>query len=109
MLDRTRRLRLPVGRKLEDEREAVRCLRVAERTGLSAGEWARGHGIDGRSPHAWQVNIARRGTLGGPHKSRPQRGRAPHALVELVPEAAPAMQGVGCVFRKHLNSCSETT
>jgi len=53
---------MPVGRKIEDEREAVRCLRAAEREGVSGGEWARAHGVDGRSLHAWQMNLARRGT-----------------------------------------------
>ena len=40
---------MSVGRKIEDEREAVRCLRAAERQGVSAGAWARAHGVDGRS------------------------------------------------------------
>ena len=53
---------MSVGRKIEDEREAVQCLRAAEREGMSAGAWARAHGVDGRSLHAWQMNIARRGT-----------------------------------------------
>ena len=44
------------GRKIEDEREAVRCLRAAERAGLSAGEWGRAHGIDGRSLRAWKTD-----------------------------------------------------
>ncbi len=86
---------MPVGRKIEDEREAVRCLRAAERTGLSAAEWARAHGIDGRSLRAWQMNIARRGAPGRRRKSRPKAPRAPHALVELVPASVPAMHGAG--------------
>ena len=86
---------MPIGRKIEDEREAVRCLRAAERAGLSAGKWARAHGVDGRSLHAWQMNIARRGALVGQRKSRPKLNRAPHALVELVPFAAPAAHGSG--------------
>jgi hypothetical protein len=90
-------LRLSVGRKIEDEREALRCLRAAERKGVSAGEWARAHGVDGRSLHAWQMNIARRGT------SAPLRRRkkfanakpAARALVEIVPAAMPAVSGLG--------------
>jgi hypothetical protein len=37
-------------RKIEDEREARRCLKAAKAARLTAGEWAREHGIDGRSP-----------------------------------------------------------
>ena len=28
---------------------------------MNAGAWARARGVDGRSLHAWQMNIARRG------------------------------------------------
>jgi hypothetical protein len=84
---------LPVGRKIEDEREAVRCLHAAERASLSAGEWARAHGIDGRSLHAWQMNIARRGApVRRKSRRKPDRVGG-HALVELVPAVAPAVQG----------------
>lgn len=88
---------MSVGRKIEDEREAVRCLRAAERQGVSAGEWARAHGVDGRSMHAWQMNLARRGTTSTRkrRKASPKAVPAAHALVELVPAAMPATQGVG--------------
>ena len=85
------------GRKIEDEREAVRCLRAAERQGVSAGDWARTHGVDGRSLHAWQMNLARRGTK-WPTKRRKASSKvtpAAHALVELVPAATPSAKGVG--------------
>lgn len=88
---------MSVGRKIEDEREAVRCLRAAERQGVSAGEWARAHGVDGRSMHAWQMNLARRGTT-SPSKRQKASPKAPataHALVELVPAAMPATWGTG--------------
>jgi len=88
---------LSVGRKIEDEREAVRLLRAAERSGLSAGEWARAHGVDGRSLHAWQMNISRRG-VPGPirrRKTLPKSSPAAHALVELVPGVASAAPGSG--------------
>ena len=42
-------------RKIEDETEARRCLRAAKLAGYSAGEWARAHGIDGRSLNSWKV------------------------------------------------------
>ena len=86
---------MAVGRKIEDEREALRCLRAAERGGLSAGEWARAHGIDGRSLRAWKMNIDRRGVPVRPRKRRRQPGPARHALIELVPAVALAAQGVG--------------
>jgi hypothetical protein len=85
---------LSIGRKIEDEREAVRCLRKAERRGLSAGDWARAHGVDGRSLHAWQMNLARRGTK-SPRKRRKASSKATpaaHALVELVPSATTTSQ-----------------
>lgn len=88
---------MPVGRKIEDEREAVRCLRAAERRGLSAGDWARAHGVDGRSLHAWQVNLARRGTSAPPRrrKTRSKATAAGHALVELVPTTTVVAPGLG--------------
>lgn len=83
--------RVPVGRKIEDELEARRCLLAASRGGLSAGEWARAHGIDGRSLHAWQMNLERRGTS-TPSRRRKPKASATRALVELVP-ALPAVSG----------------
>ena len=87
---------MSVGRKIEDERDAVRCLRAAERKGINVGAWARAHGIDGRSLHAWKTNIARRGTTAPPvrrRKAPPRASAAGHALVELVP--ASAVSGAG--------------
>lgn len=63
-------------RKIEDEREARRCLKAAKAAGLSAGEWAREHGIDGRSLNAWRINLAR---------ATSERALQPLRLVELVP------------------------
>jgi hypothetical protein len=76
-------------RKIEDEAEARRCLLAIETEGWDIRTWARAHGVDGRSLHGWQVNLARVGTklLNG-HAGR---GRAALAttgrLVELVPTA----------------------
>jgi hypothetical protein len=86
---------LAVGRKIEDEREAVRCLRKAERAGLSTGEWARANGIDGRSLRAWKMNIGRRGAPARSRKLRRKPRPARHALVELVPAAPSVVQGAG--------------
>jgi hypothetical protein len=71
------------GRKVHDEGEARRCLAAARRAGQAAGEWARAHGIDGRSLHAWSVNLAGRSTAGRSRRAPPPSS---HALVELVPE-----------------------
>ena len=76
---------MAVGRKIDDERDALRCLHEVARAGLSVGEWARAHGIDGRSLHAWRIAIARRGVAGRRRKAQAKPKRAEHALVELVP------------------------
>ena len=86
---------MAVGRKIEDEREAVRCLREAERAGLSTGEWARANGIDGRSLRAWKMNIGRRGVAARSRKLRRKPRPARHALVELIPAATSVVQGAG--------------
>lgn len=88
---------MAIGRKIQSEFEAARCLRAAEREGLRAGDWARAHGVDGRSLHAWQMNLARRGTT-SPLKRRKARRKAmpsAQALVELVPVATPVTHGPG--------------
>jgi hypothetical protein len=82
-----------VGRKIEDEAEARRCLLSAKRGGVSPGEWARAHGIDGRSLHAWQMNLERRGTT-GPTRPRKRKAKVqPRTVVELVPAAPIAQRG----------------
>lgn len=63
-------------RKIENEREARRCLSSASAAGLSCGEWAREHGIDGRSLNAWRINLSRPSS---------EREVQPLRLVELVP------------------------
>jgi transposase-like protein len=64
-------------RKIEDERDARACLKAAKAAGLSAGQWAREHGVDGRSLNAWRINLAERGAGPRGRTSRPR-------LVELV-------------------------
>jgi hypothetical protein len=85
---------VPVGRKIEDESEAQRYLLAAKRRGWSAGEWARAHGIDGRSLHAWQMNLERRGSTAPSRRRKRRASTAARALVELIP-AAPAVAIVG--------------
>jgi hypothetical protein len=83
-------------RKIEDEAEAVRCLAAAEQAGLSRREWARANGICGRSLRAWQMNIARRSApIRQKQRRKPKPLPAGHALVELVPAAAPTAANVG--------------
>lgn len=79
-------------KKVEDELEARTCLAAAKAAGISPGDWARAHGIDGRSLNAWRVNLSRRSES----SPRPRRRSAPRAkapvggarLVELVPRAS---------------------
>lgn len=69
-------------RKIVNERDARACLKAAKTAGLSAGQWAREHGVDGRSLNAWRMNLEPRGgrTSVAP-RSKPR-------LVELVPAAS---------------------
>lgn len=77
-------------RKIKDELEARQCLLAAKRAGQRPGEWARAHGIDGRSLHAWKVNFER-GRTRAPVARRAREARPiASALVELVPRAAVA-------------------
>lgn len=77
------------GRKIEDEQAARRCLAAAKASGAPRCEWARAHGVDGRSLNAWRMNLERRGPEKAiSRKSRPGRCHAPPGLVELVPRAA---------------------
>jgi hypothetical protein len=46
-----------MGRKVTSEDEARRCLRAAKAAGQTPGEWARAHGIDGRSLNMFWVNL----------------------------------------------------
>jgi len=74
-------------RKVHDEREARAMLAKVQAAGGDFAAWARAHGVDGRSLHAWSRNLARRG--------RTTRSRRPDAdpelrLVEIV--AAPTSQ-----------------
>ncbi len=80
-------------RKIASESEARRCLSAVERSGLSIKEWARARGIDGRSLHAWKMNLERCSPPVG--RSRSARATTPSGLstmhlVELVPTASAA-------------------
>jgi hypothetical protein len=75
-------------RKIEDERDAKACLRAAKAARLSAGEWAKQHGVDGRSLNAWRMNLS----------VRAHSRRSTPRLDELVPAAPPAVEA-RCVVR----------
>ena len=67
-------------RKIWGERDARACVKAAKAAGLSLGAWARRHGVDGRSLHAWSVNLAR---------TSPSAAITKPKLIELVPTSAP--------------------
>lgn len=66
-------------RKIADEREARRSLAAAEAAGGAIKQWARAHGIDGRSLNAWRMNLARRGRKTPPKKRRAALAQPPSA------------------------------
>lgn len=68
-------------RKIEDESDARACIAARAASGLSASEWARTEGIDGRSLRAWTNNL-QRGTRPAKQVSI---ARSKAQLVELVP------------------------
>jgi hypothetical protein len=63
------------GRKVRNEQDARRCLTAVKASGRELGDWAREHGVDGRSLNLWRVNLKRRGVF---------RARTSPRLVELV-------------------------
>ena len=75
-------------RKVESASEARRCLSAVKASGLSVKEWARPRGIDGRSLHAWQMNLERAAKPAAKRQRRSAstaRVTASTQLVELVP------------------------
>ena len=82
------------GRKIEDEAEARQCLAAAKRKGLSVGDWARAHDIDGRSLNAWRVNLGRREASAQPRRRKSKAAPTARALVELLP-ASPSVAVAG--------------
>ena len=68
-------------RKIEDARDARACVKAARAAGLGLGSWARKHDVDGRSLHAWSVNLARSPSS----KAMVAKPR----LIELVSRSAP--------------------
>ena len=90
------------GRKIRDAADARSCLRAAKAArGVSRAEWARANGIDGRSLHAWQMNLEA-GTRSRPQRTARRRSTPAVRMVELVP--APTAAAAGCRVR-----CGEYT
>ncbi len=84
-------------RKIRDEKEARRCVTAARASG-NLGLWARAHGYDGRSLHAWAMNLARRVGAKAQPPRRPRLSErnieaSSPALVELVSAPSPALAG----------------
>ena len=72
------------GRKIRDEADARACMAAARAArGMTQTEWAREHGIDGRSLFAWSKNLCR-----GERSGRRRKTAAPGRMVELVPSDA---------------------
>jgi hypothetical protein len=94
-----------VGRKIEDESEAERCLSAVRRSGLSAGEWGRAHGVDGRSLHAWQMNVERRSEAPRPkrRKAKPAWPACHGSAYEIRVRSAKRIH-LGSTKRIHLRS-----
>lgn len=73
-------------RKVGDESEARECLSAIDAAGGDIRAWAREHGIDGRSLHAWRVNLARSGAkTRGARRKRRAADDTTKGLVELIP------------------------
>ena len=72
-------------RKIRDEQDARWCLAQGEAAGLTSVEWARKHGVDGRSLLAWARKLD-----GGdrPQESKPALPKKMSGMVELVPAAS---------------------
>ena len=81
------------GRRIFNEQDALRCLAAAKAARGRPAEWARTHGIDGRSLNAWRVNLSRRGV--------PRTRALAPRLVELVPATLPVPSTVRYVL--HVN------
>jgi hypothetical protein len=71
-------------RKIQDETEAREYIAKMRQSGLTLAAWARSAGIDGRSLHAWNVNLSR-GDSNAARKTPKVCKARDVKLVELVP------------------------
>lgn len=63
------------GRRIRDVADARACLTAVAQAGVGLAQWCRRHGVDGRSLHAWSLNLG----VGARRTQSPGQ-----ALVELV-------------------------
>lgn len=73
-------------RKVRDEADARACVAAAKTSGLDLTVWARSEGVDGRSLHAWAMNLG----LGGRRRRRKSAPPSQVQLVELVRAPIPS-------------------
>jgi len=79
-------------RKIRDEADARTCIAAVKASKVTARQWARSEGIDGRSLRAWTINLERGAS--STKRARSQTGLAqPLRLVELIP--SPPTQSAG--------------
>jgi hypothetical protein len=71
-------------RKIQDETEARKYIAKWRQSGLTLAAWARSAGINGRSLHAWNVNLSR-GNSNTARKASKVRKTRNIKLVELIP------------------------
>lgn len=76
-------------RKIQDETEAREHIAKMRESRLTLAAWARSAGIDGRSLHAWNVNLSR-GDSNAARKAPKVRKARDVKLVELVPTSTGA-------------------
>ncbi len=73
-------------RKIRDEQDARWCLAQAESAGVTSVEWARKHGVDGRSLLAWTRKLDGGYKHPGARQVEPEEKAS--GMVELVPAAS---------------------
>ncbi len=78
-------------RKIRDEEDARSCLAAARAAGQGPTEWSREHGVDGRSLFAWTKKVSR---IDGERRSAAETWTGRRGVVELVPTASPAVEGI---------------
>ena len=67
-------------RNIRGEQDARQCLAAVRASGQRRSEWARQHGVDGRSLYAWAKKLAHEEAGGSEKRS---------GMVELIPETRP--------------------
>lgn len=76
-------------RKIRDEADARACLGAVKRSGLTLAGWGRTAGVDGRSLHAWSMNLARGVSVQRRNSAKRSGAGKRVELVELVASPTP--------------------